>query len=163
MPVYHFTLHAYRSWRPDHSRGYTLKGRGYQSADKEQADFYDKNAKQDAVRFDEKTQREILKIAHEICDKEQWKLELAGFDETHTHLVLSWTEYVRWEDADRRLKNLLALKLNRLHDTPGKRWFVRGRSAPRRVKDRKHFNRLRDDYLPDHPGLFWKRRMKLPE
>src|SRR5206468_4067942 len=84
----------------------------------------------------------ILKIAHEISERERWKLELAGFDETHTHLVLSWTDYVRWEDADRRLKNLLSLKLNRLHSTPGKRWFVRGRSAPRRVKDRKHFNSL---------------------
>src|SRR5207244_13089562 len=85
MPVYHFTLHAYRSWRPDHPRGYTLKGRGYQAPDAEQADFYDKNAKQDAVLFDQQTQREILNIAHAICDKEKWKLELAGFDETHTN------------------------------------------------------------------------------
>ena len=100
--------------------------------------------------------------AHEICQQEGWKLELAGFDETHTHLVLSWTGYFRWEEADRRLKNLLVLKLNRRHNTPGKRWFVRRHSAPRRVEDRKHFNRLRDVYLPDHRGLFWSRGMPLP-
>src|SRR5439155_26975431 len=125
MPVYHFTLHAYRSWRPDHPRGYTLKGRGYTPTDQDQADFYDKNAKQEAVVFDDQTQREILALAHEICQQEGWKLELAGFDETHTHLVLSWTGYFRWEEVDRRLKNLLVLKLNRRHNTPGKRRFVR--------------------------------------
>ena len=151
MPVYHFTLHAYRSWRPDHPRGYTKKGVGYQVSDEDQAEFYDQNAKQDAVLFDDQIQREILALAHSICEQEGWKLELAGFDETPTHLVVSWTEFVRWENVDRRLKNLLVLKLNRLHSTPGKRWFVRRHSAPRRVKDRKHFNRLCDKYLPDHP------------
>ena len=130
--------------------------------DQDQADFYDKNAKQEAVVFDDQTQREILALAHEICQQEGWKLELAGFDETHTHLVLSWTGYFRWEEVDRRLKNLLVLRLNRRHNTPGKRWFVRRHSAPRRVEDRKHFNRLRDVYLPDHRGLFWSRGMPVP-
>ena len=37
MPVYHITLHAYRSWSPDHPRGYTRRGKGYQKPDPEQA------------------------------------------------------------------------------------------------------------------------------
>jgi hypothetical protein len=31
MPVYHETLHAYRSLRADHRRGYTRRGKGYQA------------------------------------------------------------------------------------------------------------------------------------
>src|SRR5205085_1271947 len=98
----------------------------------------------------------------EICSGEGWTLELAGFYPSHAHVVLSWRTFNRWEEVDRRLKNLLALKLNRSHGTPEKRWFVRGRSAPRRVKDAPHFSYLRDTYLPEHPGLFWKRGMPLP-
>ena len=127
------------------------------------ADQYDRNAKQDSVTFDDPIQREIVAIVIEICEREGWRLEAAGFDETHTHLVLSWTGFNRWEEVDRRLKNLLSLKLNRLHDTPAKRWFVRGRSAPRRVEHRKHFNYLLSTYLPDHPGFFWKRGMDIPK
>jgi hypothetical protein len=162
MPVYHFTLHAYRSWRPDHRRGYTEKGKGYQPPSEERARQYDENAKQEPVTFDSEIQKEILLLAHSICGDEGWRLEAVGFDPTHAHLVLAWRRFNRWEEVDRRLKNLLALKLNRAHQTPGKRWFVRGRSAPRRVKEQTHLDYLLETYLPDHPGLFWKREMKLP-
>jgi hypothetical protein len=162
MPVYHFTIHAYRSWRPDHPRGYTKRGEGIHPPDTEMAEQYDRNAKQDAAIFDDQAQREILLLAHSICDEETWRMEAAGFDETHTHLILSWRKFNRWEEVGRRLKNLLSLKLNRLRNTPGRRWFVRGRSAPRRVKDQSHFDYLLDEYLPSHPGLFWKRGQELP-
>jgi hypothetical protein len=69
MGVYHFTMHAYRSWRPDHPRGYTIKGFGYQPPDPVAADVYDENAKQDPVVFDHQTQREILVLAHQICEE----------------------------------------------------------------------------------------------
>ena len=156
MPVYHFTLHAYRSWRPDHPRGYTRRGEGYQPPSEEVAEEYDRRARQDAAVFTPEIQRDIFSIAISICDEEGWRLEAAGFDEGHVHLVVSWRTFNRWEEVDRRLKNLLALKLNRKHQTPGKRWFVRGRSAPRRVTP-KHFDYLIETYLPDHPGIFWKR------
>ena len=163
MAVYHFTIHAYRSWRPDHPRGYTRKGEGYQPPDEEMARKYDEAAKQEAVLFDDLTQREILVLAHQICDEEGWRLEAAGFDETHTHLVISWRGFMPWEEVDRRLKNLLALKLNRRRNTPGKRWFVRRHGAPRRVRNDDHLQYLLNTYLPDHPGIFWKRGMELPK
>jgi hypothetical protein len=162
VAVYHFTLHAYRSWRPDHRRGYTRKGEGFQPPDGAKADEYDARAKQEKVLFDDRTQREILVISHEICGNLGWMLEAAGFDPTHAHLVISWYGYVAWEEVDRRLKNLLCLLLNRRRATPGKRWFVRRHSAPRRVKFRKHFDYLLDTYLPDHPGIFWKKGEALP-
>jgi len=162
MPVYHFTLHAYRSWRPDHPRGYTVKGEGYQPSDSGAAYEYDHYARQDPVVFDETIQRELLVLTHEICVRELWRLEAAGSDPTHQHVVISWRKFQRWEDADQRLKNLLSLKLNRRHNTPGKRWFVRRHSAPRRVEHESHLKHLLTVYLPGHPGLFWERGMDLP-
>src|SRR5205807_157183 len=53
VPVYHFTFHAYRNWRPDHPRGYIPKGQGVQPADEEMAEQYDRNASQEPVKFDE--------------------------------------------------------------------------------------------------------------
>ena len=121
MAVYHFTIHAYRSWRPDHPRGYTRKGEGYQRPDSEMAADYDEAASQGAVTFDRTLQEEILVLAHEICEQEKWKLEAAGFDETHTHFVISWKTFVSWEKVDQRLKNLHSLMLNRRRGITGKR------------------------------------------
>ena len=163
VAVYHFTIHAYRSWRPDHPRGYTRKGEGYQRPDKDVADEYDNAAKQPPVVFDRPLQVEILNLARSICEEEGWLLEAAGFDPTHTHLLISWRPFIEWEHVDKRLKNLLSLKLNRRRGIRGKRWFVRRHSAPRRVRDRGHLNYLVETYLPDHPGIFWKRGMTLPE
>jgi hypothetical protein len=162
MAVYHFTIHAYRSWRPDHPRGYTSKGEGIKAPDPQTAQQYDNAANQEPVVFDEQTQREILVLAHSICEEENWRLELAGFDETHTHLVVAWHGFYPWEEVDKRLKNLLALKLNRRRETPGKRWFVRRHSAPRQVRDAEHLDFLKNVYLPKHAGIFWKRGMTLP-
>src|SRR5688572_8577289 len=105
MPVYHFTEHAYRSWRPDHPRGYTKKGLGYQPPDEDVADEYDHAAAQEPVLFDETTQREILALTYQICEEEGWRLEGVAFDPTHTHLAISWVAYLPWEEVQRRLKN----------------------------------------------------------
>lgn len=163
MPVYHFTFHAYRSWRPDHPRGYTKKGVGYLPPDKQAAERYDQNAKQDAVLFDKKTQMQILSLSIQICEEEGWKLEAAAFDPTHVHEIVSWRKFFPWQEVDRRLKNLLVLKLNRKHNTPGKRWFARRHGAPRRVRNIDHFNHLVDVYFPDHRGVFWKQGMEIPK
>jgi hypothetical protein len=75
---------------------------------------------------------------------------------------VSWTRFIAWEEVDRRLKNLLALKLNRRHNTPGKRWFTRRHGAPRRVRTKKHLDYLLTTYFPDHRGLKWKGGDALP-
>ncbi len=53
MAVYHFTIHAYRSWSPDHPRGYTEYGEGYQLPSENVAQIYDDNATKDPVEFDQ--------------------------------------------------------------------------------------------------------------
>lgn len=163
MAVYHFTLHAYRSWRPDHQRGYTLYGEGYLPSDEIQADEYDKNANQPPVTFNRKIQKLILLHTYDICRREGWRLEATGSDPSHVHQLISWKTYRKWEDVDQRLKNLLALRLNKHFKSPGKRWFVRRHGAPRGVRTRKHYDYLVTTYFPDHPGLFWKRGKPLPK
>ena len=111
------------------------------------------------VRFDEVTQRQILALTYQICEEEGWRLEGAAFDPTHAHLAISWRGCVPWEEVHRRLKNLLTLKLNRRHHSPGKRWFTRRHGAPRRVRTRKHLDYLLNTYFPDHRGIFWRRGM----
>ena len=162
MPVHHFTFHAYRDWRPDNPKGYLRKHRGYHAPDSDMAAKYDEAAKQPAVQFDRSIQVEILVLSHQICAEEGWRLEGAGFDEGHVHLVVSWEGDAAWEEVDRRLKNLLVLKLNREHGAPGKRWFGRRHGFPKRVRDREHLRHLMEEYLPGHPGVFWRRGMPLP-
>jgi len=162
MAVYFFCIHAYRNWRPDHPRGFTKKGDGYQPPDHDLAEQYDLNAVQEPASFDDPIQREILVYSHDICTTEGWKLEAIGFDPGHLHVLISWQDFVDWKWVDQRLKNLLALKLNRRHDSPGRRWFARRHGAPRRVDDRGYFDHLVEKYIPDHPGLFWKHGMELP-
>ena len=58
--VVHFTLHAYRNWRPDHPRGYTKRNSGYLPPDPEEARNYDERAKQDPAQFDLEVQKCLI-------------------------------------------------------------------------------------------------------
>jgi REP element-mobilizing transposase RayT len=161
MAVYHFTLHAYRSWRPDHPRGYTKRGKGYQPPDPEQAKKYDERAKQDPAKFVLEAQRVIIRVSHEFCTERKFRLHAVGNEIGHVHLVMSWRGFCHWHEVMRRLKNILSMRLNRHFNCRGKRWFVRGASR-KRVVSRAHLDRLLDKYLPDHPGLFWRESRVLP-
>ena len=161
MPVYHFTLHAYRSWRADHPRGYTKRGKGYQPPDPDEAKRRDERAKQDPAKFEEEVQIQIIRITHDFCRRRKMRFHGAGNEEGHTHLVLSWRSYMAWHEVMRRLKNVLATELNKHFNTPGKQWFVRGGSR-KRVRDEKHLDRLLDKYFPDHPGVYWREGVVIP-
>ena len=39
MPVFMFTLHAYRSWMPDHRRGFVIRSKGIQKRDPKPKDL----------------------------------------------------------------------------------------------------------------------------
>src|SRR5688500_3648047 len=106
MPVYHLTLHAYRSWRPDHPRGYTKRGKGYQPRDPERAKRYDERANQDRARFVEEVQRQIIRITYDFCQRRKIRFHGAGNEEGHTRLVLSWRGFLQWHEVLRRLKNV---------------------------------------------------------
>jgi hypothetical protein len=162
MPVYHFTLHAYRSWSPNHRRGYTEQGKGYQPPNQERADQYDNNAKQEKATFDEEVQRILVAGADDICRRRGWRLHGVGTDLSHGHFVISWTSFIPWDEVMGKLKNVLSFLINRARKEKGRRWFVAGGSR-KRVEDPSHLKYLLDTYLPDHPGIFWREGMPLPE
>ena len=78
MGVYHFTLHAYRSWSPSHPRGYTERGRGYQPPDPELAEEYDEQALFPRVTFDLVLQRVLVLGIADFCQRRHWRLHAVG-------------------------------------------------------------------------------------
>ena len=60
MSVYLITLHAYRSWGPDKSRGFVPKGRGIQPTNEELARMYDGQVGDEAVTFTTEIQRFLI-------------------------------------------------------------------------------------------------------
>ena len=161
MPVYHFTFHAYRSWRPDHPRGYVRRNEGILPPDPEQAKRYDARAKQEPVTFDTAVQQVLIRGAIDICTRRRWRLHAVGTDPSHVHLVVSWRAYFPYSEVMRQLKNVLSYLLGLQIGPRGRRWFVRNGSH-RRVKDDRHLNHLVETYLPDHPGLFWCEGRPIP-
>jgi hypothetical protein len=161
MPVYHFTLHAYRSWRADNPRGYVHHTDGLQEPNPDIADARDRNANFDEVNFDAKMQAIMIRAALETCRRKSWRLHGAGSDKTHIHFALSWRKYQKWDDVMNRLKNALSFVLGRDIGPRGRKWFVRGGSR-KRVKDQAHLDYLLDTYFPDHRGVFWREGMPIP-
>jgi REP element-mobilizing transposase RayT len=155
MAVYHYTIHAYRSWRPDNPRGYVHHSRGLLPPDPLMANWYDAAATQDAVVFDDRIQRILLSTSHEVCVNRGWRLHAGGTDPTHLHLLVSWRGFVPCSDVLTRLKNVMSLRLGQTVGPAGRRWFVR-RGSTRRVLTRGHFRHLVCTYLPDHRGAFWR-------
>ena len=162
MPVYHSTLHAYRSWNPDHPRGYTERNKGYQPPNPERAEQYDLNAGQDKVVFDTLIQEVLILGTADICRRRQWRLHGAACDPSHVHVVLSWWTFIPWNQVMEKLKNLLSLFLGRATGQSGRRWFV-VKGSRKRVKDREHLEHLLKTYLPSYRGLFWREGMELPK
>jgi hypothetical protein len=162
VAVYHFTLHAFGTWRADHPRGYTIREEGYQTPDAEEQKRREDDLSQRVIAFDEPMQRILVAGAHDICQRRGWTLHGAGNDRTHFHALISWKEFTDWQDVRDKLKNVLSLLLGRWSGQTGTTWFVDGGSR-KRVTTRKHFDYLLDTYFPDHRGVFWREGMVLPE
>ena len=161
MPVYHLTVHAYRSWGPSKPRGYTKRGKGYLPPNPKMQQHYDERAKQEPASFSDHDVQEILILGtYDVCNRRGWRLHGAGTDDLHYHWVVSWRGFVPWQDVRRITKNVLSLLLNRVIGQK-RRWFVRDGSR-KRVKDRKHLEHLLNKYFPDHRGLHWREGLPLP-
>jgi hypothetical protein len=160
MPVYHLTIHAYRSWGADHHRGYVQRGRGIMPPEQSKADWHDANAVDDPFEFDKDIQKLLIGEVHAACRRYGWRLHGAGTDLTHLHTLVSWREFVRFETAVQRIKGALSHKLGQVVGPGGRRWFSKGASE-RRVRDRKHFDHLIEEYFPGHP-LHWREGLLLP-
>jgi hypothetical protein len=161
MAIYHLTIHAYRNWRPDHPRGYTRRGTGYQPPDAVEAAKYDDRAAQSPATFSREAQAIMVRATHDFCTRRKFRLFAIGNEDGHFHVVLGWRVFCDWNEVLRRLKNVMSLTLNQHFETPARRWFVRGGSR-KRVERRAHLDHLLDTYLPSHSGLFWRAGTEIP-
>ena len=149
MAVYHFTLHAYQSWMPDHPRGWVKRGEGVQKPDPELATEWRASAQAGRVYFTRDLQAVLVWGAYDCCAR----LHAVGTDPGHVHLVVSWRHYAPYQRVMDKLKNVLSYLLGRATSRRGRRWFVRDGSH-RRVTNRSHLDYLIREYLPDHRGVF---------
>jgi len=158
MPVYLFTLHAYRSWRADNPRGYIQHGKpGIQPPQPRLAAHRESIAKHPAVVFNKHQRSALIRSAIEIAGHRDWDLNAIAVTTTHVHMLVSWSDQADERHVCTALKRLLGLSLSRDVGSTGHRWFARGRDA-KRIADRKHFDHLVNTYLPKHKeqgGDFW--------
>ncbi len=158
VPVYLLTLHAYRSWRPDHPRGYVRQGEGILPPDPKMAKRYDRQARWPKVILDDRLQRILVEGTRDICGHRDWQLHCVVTEPTHMHALISWTDdELDWKFAHDTLKRLLGMMLAQYTRTKGRKWFVR-KGSRKRVRDRGHFEYLMNEYLPKHGGRQWSER-----
>ena len=155
MAVYLFTYHGYRTWRPDNPRGYVKPGTGILDLDEKMAQCYGSQAQQKPTLFKQDHQKILIWTAHDACHRRQWQLHYIATETTHVHVLVSWREFMPWEEVSKRLKNLMSLMLGRKLDAPGGKWFSR-KGSRKRVQDKQHFDYLVGHYLPSHRGLRWR-------
>ena len=158
MPVFHFTLHAYRSWHEDDPRGYVQRGEeGIQPSNPNLAAYRDRLASQSEVRFSADQMILLLDAVRTTCERRNWIAHGATATCTHVHAVIRWTQEQTAEQVQAGLKSGLGFCLSKEKGTTGNRWFSRG-GAPARVEDHAHLFHLLNDYLPKHAtdegGLF---------
>jgi hypothetical protein len=84
MPVYHFTLHAYRSWSPDNPRGFLQKNRkGIQPPNRALAHAYNNAANFDPILFTPDRQHLLLWGTYDVCSNRDWRLHSFASDHAH--------------------------------------------------------------------------------
>jgi len=162
MPVYLFTFHGYRTWRPDNPRGYVRGVPGVLAPDPGMARLYDSQAVQQPVHFGPSHQKVLLWILHGACQRRKWRLHFVATENTHIHILVSWREFTPWQEVGNRLKNLMSLMLGRKLASPGRTWFSR-KGSRKRVENQRHFDYLVKRYLPSHRGLHWREGDLPPE
>lgn len=160
MPVALITIHAYRSWTEDNPRGYVQRGKGgVQPPNTRLARHRAMIAACPPMLFDEHQQNLLLDCAQEMCATFNWRLHAASVTATHMHLLISWSRRdTRVREISTLLKRKLGNRLSRHKGTRGNRWFSRGADETH-VRDRKHFDHLRNEYLPRHieqGGVCWR-------
>lgn len=156
MPVYMFTFHAYRSWMPDHPKGYTKSGIGVLPADLEMNEWYEERAHFSEITFDRSLQRVVVNAIKEVCVNKMYQLYYAVAVSTHAHAVVGWSEdTIIQTTVHDTLKRIIGLKLARHARVADRRWLSRGRDA-KPVRTRKHFFHLVTNYLPDHRGVTFR-------
>jgi hypothetical protein len=156
MPVYLFTFHAYRSWMPDHRRGYVKRKKGVLPSSPSMAANYARLAKHERSLFDTKFCEFIEQAVIEICHEKGWRLHCVVVVWSHTHILISWKVFREAKRVRALLHHGITTRL-RAWMKRRRPWLSRGGSV-KRVRDRKHFDHHMTFYLPGHGkygGRLW--------
>jgi hypothetical protein len=153
MPCFLFTYHAHGTWLPNRSRGYVKRGKGILPTDEKMHRLYSMAMKEPEVRFDESLQKQLILEVLQASVHQDFQSYFISTDTTHIHVLLGW----RHDKSGKLLKRQLRWSLSRLlNQSFGKQdWFSEGGSG-KQVKDRPHFDYLRNVYLPKHNGCKWQ-------
>jgi hypothetical protein len=158
---------------PDHPRGYTRRGKGYQAPDEEVAEQYRENAGSDGILFDEPLQRALLEEGITACRYQGLRLHGGATEPSHAHYLVSWKSPKSWRQVRASLKSSLSRRLalegqktedsrdatrrRNPRESDKGRWVLKlSRGTSRKhVANRGHFDCLMKKYLPGHSGVRW--------
>ena len=152
MAVFLFTFHAYRSWMPDHPKGYNKRGVGYLPPDPSMARQYEANANHAPTLFDRTLQRTLIEHILTIPTFIDLDLHAITTEPSHVHILCAWHHDRSWESMRNSIKRSITLKLADISSPHGPLRLSRGASR-KRVLDRDHFDHLMHKYLPKHQGV----------
>jgi hypothetical protein len=173
MPVYLFTVHAYRSWSEGNANGFIQHGDGLQAPNPALAEWRDDHASHEPARFDLADQDILHEILQVICKEKSCKLHAGATTLTHVHGLVSFTaplcdckgaEWCRRDCAVRicvekciiRLKQKMGQAMAKKHETNGRPYFSRGWDLTP-IRRMPHFQYHIQTYLPKHDkegGIF---------
>jgi len=148
MAVYLITLHAYRSWMPDHRRGFVVRGKGIQPPDVQRARWYHRLARHERMTFDDARCDQIIAAVHDVVKQQGLRLRAVVAVWTHVHVLLSWEGF----RSAKRVRAVVKRAISTwLRDCSGEqcKWLAGGGSV-KRVYDAPHYRRLTRTYLPSH-------------
>jgi len=154
MPCYLLTVHTYRSWMPDHPRGFVQENRGVRPPNPRLADAYRGEASDEPFVMDGATQRFVIDVVRGVGARRDWRIHAVACEPSHVHILVSWETDATWGAVRAKFKNIIALELSKRHGQEGRHWLSDGGSR-KRVKDRRHFDYLVTTYLPKHRGEQW--------
>jgi hypothetical protein len=155
VPVFHFTLHAYRSWNADNPRGYLQHDqRGVQDTNERLARARDRLARFPAVRFEVDEARYLVEQAADVVRRRGWDLYCVTVIESHMHIVVGWRQEMGAKEVQTGLKRGFGYLLAERRGTEGRPYFSHG-GVPEQVRHMKHLRYLIETYLPDHHGPIW--------
>jgi hypothetical protein len=173
MPVYLFTIHAYRSWSEGNPRGYVQRDEGLKPSSANLATWREENSSHDPARFDLGDQRLLHEILVAIVAEKNCRLHAGSTTPTHVHGLTSFAEPAcgcdgaEWcrrgcESRDyaekfiTRLKQKMGQALAKKYQTNGRPYFSRGWDLTP-IRRMPHFRYHIETYLPKHAkegGIF---------
>ncbi len=153
MAVYLYTFHTYRSWSPDHRRGFVQRKQGILPPDAAMAAAYSRRARFERFTLDEPARRVALDAVRQTCaaaSRSDWELHLAVAVFNHLHVLVSWRHFT---DADRVkavLHRAITVHLRDAFGLPAGRPVLSRGGSRKRITTPKHYNHLKHTYLPSH-------------